>query len=126
MNMRILYIIIFIAMLLFYFLRTRSGATKISAEELNEKIKSAESCYLLDVRTPQEYAQGHIPTAILLPDYEVKKSAENLIPKKDSFVVVYCRSGARSAGAARTLKSLGYTNVHDLGGIFRWNFDLEK
>ena len=84
MNMRILYIIIFIAMLLFYFLRTRSGATKISAEELNEKIKSAESCYLLDVRTPQEYAQGHIPTAILLPDYEVKKSAENLIPKKDS------------------------------------------
>lgn len=107
-------------------LRMRSGAKKITPDEVKAKIDAKENFVLLDVRTPDEYAEGRIPGAENFPDYEIKANAENRLHSKDAFIVVYCRSGIRSAGAARTLISLGYTNVHDLGGIIKWHYDLEK
>lgn len=81
---------------------------------------------VLDVRTPAEFAEGHIPGAVNLPVDEVKARVEALIADKSTAIVVYCRSGARSATAARTLKALGYTDVADMGGLSNWPFPLEK
>ncbi|MBP3709273.1 MAG: rhodanese-like domain-containing protein [Treponema sp.] len=126
MTTKLLYIVAGIIAVLLLFGRRKSGAEKITPQAVKAKIDAHETYLLLDVRTPQEYATGHIPTAILLPDYEVKKNAPVRIPEKDRYIIVYCRSGARSAKAARILISLGYTNVHDMGGIMHWPFDIEQ
>jgi phage shock protein E len=73
---------------------------------------------LVDVRTPEEYEFGHIPTAINIPVSEIG----NRPPTQDrkALIVVYCRSGSRSATAARILRDLGYGNVVDFGAVSRW------
>lgn len=71
----------------------------------------------LDVRTPEEFAEGHINTALNLPYDEIEAKASTLLPDKAATIHVYCRSGRRSAIAVQTLKTLGYTNLHDRGGI---------
>lgn len=97
---------------------------QISADEVNELISSGQEYTLVDVRQPDEFQQGHIPTAILIPDNELPTQAETKLPNKDATIIVYCRSGRRSAGAASTLAGLGYTNVNDLGGITSWPYDI--
>lgn len=79
---------------------------------------------ILDVRTQQEYDQGHIPGAILLPDYQVKELAEEYLPDKEQLILVYCRSGNRSKKASETLADMGYTNVKEFGGINDWPYDI--
>ena len=82
---------------------------------------------LLDVRNADEYAGGHIPKAILLPyDAINRESAAKAIPTKETTVVVYCRSGRRSAIAAGSLRKLGYLKVYDLGGINDWPYEIVK
>jgi rhodanese-related sulfurtransferase len=77
--------------------------------------------YLVDVRTPGEYGDGHIPGAI---NIELSALADNPpTPEKGALIIVYCRSGSRSARAAQTLKDLGYTGVLDWGGIIRWPYE---
>ena len=78
---------------------------------------------LIDVRTAEEYASGHIPTSVNIP-YDV---IADMIPvtDKEALIIVYCRSGNRSGQAARTLRSLGYTNVQDFGAVSRWPAQLE-
>lgn len=94
------------------------------AKELFAKDKNA---VLLDVRTLEEFEVGHIAKAILLPYDEIKKeTAAKSIPTKETTVVVYCRTGRRSAIAATTLRTLGYTTVWDLGGIVSWPYEIEK
>lgn len=78
--------------------------------------------FLVDVRTPQEYANGHIPGAIRIDYREIGANPPS--DDQDDFIIVYCRSGSRSGQAARTLADLGYTRVLDWGGIGRWPFDL--
>lgn len=80
---------------------------------------------LLDVRTAEEYAAGHIPGASLAP-YDAIDAASFAEGDKAAPIVVYCRSGRRSALAKATLESLGYTNVSDFGGIDNWKGALEK
>lgn len=79
---------------------------------------------LLDVRTPAEYKSGYIPTADNLPLQVI----ENQLPAvpKDSLLILYCRSGNRSAQAKRILEKAGYTKVVDFGGINRWPFELNR
>ena len=72
------------------------------------------------MRTPQEYRERRIPGSILLPDYEIRDRAADVIPDKDARIVVYCRSGRRSAQSAHVLRDMGYENVYDLGGINSW------
>ena len=74
---------------------------------------------LVDVRTPQEFANGHIPGAVNMPVQDLERRMGELTGK-DRPIVLYCRSGARSSSAARMLKSAGYTEVHDLGAMSRW------
>ena len=98
---------------------------KLSAEEAKEIMDSTEDYILLDVREEDEYAEGHIKDALLMPYGEITERAENELPDKEQTILVYCRSGRRSAIAAQTLTELGYTNVKDFGGIIDWTYDLE-
>lgn len=96
---------------------------KITPNQAYELMQSQNNCTVLDVRTPEEFSQGHIPGAILIPDYELVKRAEKELPDKNALILVYCRSGNRSRQAANTLLKLGYTNVKDFGGIIDWPFE---
>ncbi len=96
---------------------------KITPNQAYELMQSQNNCTVLDVRTPEEFSQGHIPGAILIPDYELAKRAEKELPDKNALILVYCRSGNRSRQAANTLLKLGYTNVKDFGGIIDWPFE---
>jgi rhodanese-related sulfurtransferase len=78
---------------------------------------------LLDVRTQEEYDEAHIDGAVLLPYDSITPSSVGLPADKNATVIVYCRSGRRSAIAAETLIGLGYTKVYDLGGIQSWPYE---
>ncbi len=102
------------------------GYQRISASEANEIMLSEVGYIILDVRTEEEYNQGHIPGAILIPDYEITERAEEALPNKEQLILVYCRSGRRSKAAAEALIEMGYTNVKDFGGIIDWEYAIEK
>ena len=99
---------------------------KISAEEAKEIMDSTADLVLIDVREEDEYAQGHIAGALLVPYGEIADRADSELLDKDQTILVYCRSGRRSAIAAQTLAELGYTDVKDFGGIIDWPYDVEK
>ena len=79
---------------------------------------------ILDVRSREEYDQGHIPGAILIPNTEIEAKAADLLPDKDQLILVYCRSGRRSKLAAQSLADLGYTNIREFGGILDWPYEV--
>ena len=81
---------------------------------------------ILDVRTQAEFDEGHIPNAILLPDSEISQKAEDVLPDKDKTILVYCRSGRRSALASEALIEMGYTKVYDFGGVIDWPGETVK
>lgn len=110
----------------FFFLNNGSAKNLVTYEELQGKLNSKANFILLDVRTLDEYNAGHIPAAVLLPYDEIAQKAEKLLPEKDAEIIVYCRSGRRSAIAADELRKLGYTEVKDFGGISRWQGELVK
>ena len=81
---------------------------------------------ILDVREQDEYDSGHIPGAVLLPVGTIDETtAAEVIPEKDSTVLVYCRSGNRSKTASAALAELGYTNIYEFGGINTWPYETE-
>ena len=98
----------------------------ITAEEAKKIMDSQEGYIILDVRTQEEYDQGHIPGAILIPDTEIKARAEQELPNKDQLLLVYCRSGRRSKLASEALGKLGYTNIREFGGIIDWPYEVEQ
>lgn len=93
---------------------------KISAMAARELLAENSNAILLDVRTPEEYEEGHLPGARLIPDYELPEQAASKLPEKEAPLIVYCMSGGRSAAAARWLSQHGYTRIYDLGSIFNW------
>ena len=97
----------------------------ITAQEAKTVMDSRTGYIILDVRTQQEYEEGHIPGAILIPDSEIGDRAEAELPDKDQLILVYCRSGRRSKLAAETLVELGYTNIMEFGGIIDWPYEVE-
>ncbi|MEE0059717.1 MAG: rhodanese-like domain-containing protein [Acutalibacteraceae bacterium] len=98
----------------------------VSSQEAKELMDTEDSYIILDVRTEEEYEQGHIKNAVLIPDYEIESRAEGELPDKDQLIMVYCRSGRRSKNASAMLISLGYTNIVEFGGIIDWEYDIEK
>ena len=96
---------------------------KITAEEAKEIIDNSDNFVLIDVREADEYASEHIENALLIPYGALEERAETELPDKEQTILVYCRSGRRSAIAAQTLISLGYTDVKDFGGIIDWPYD---
>ena len=103
-----------------------SGYTHISQEEAKETMDT-QDVLILDVREQEEYDSGHIPDAVLLPVGTItEESATEVIPDKDTTVLVYCRSGNRSKTAAAALAELGYTQIYEFGGITTWPYETES
>ncbi|MBR6644800.1 MAG: rhodanese-like domain-containing protein [Clostridia bacterium] len=99
---------------------------QISAEEA-KRIMDTESAYvIIDARTNEEFAEGHIKGAIMIPEYEIAQKAESKIPDKNTLILVYCRSGRRSKIASEELVKLGYTNVKEFGGIIDWPYETVR
>ena len=97
----------------------------ITAEEAKQIMDTEEDYIILDVRTQEEYDQGHIHGAILIPDTEVEVTVEEVLTDKDQLLLVYCRSGRRSKLASEILVELGYTNIKEFGGIIDWPYEIE-
>lgn len=95
-----------------------SNKEEITMAELREMQRQNMDIVLLDVRSPQEYKEGHLNNSILIPNYELKQKAERLLPNKKVTIVAYCQSGFRSKKTVKILNQLGYEEVYSLkGGI---------
>lgn len=90
-------------------------------KEAREKIGSI----LLDVRTPEEYRSGHIPGSRNIPLQDLEQ-ADTVLKDKDAPLYLYCQSGVRSSMAAALLRSMGFTQVSDMGGISGWHGEIER
>ena len=99
---------------------------QISGAEAKALMDSESGYIIIDARTWSEYDEGHIPGAILIPEYEIADRAEKALPDKKQLILVYCRSGRRSKIAAEELVKLGYTNVKEFGGIIDWEYEIVK
>ncbi len=94
----------------------------LTAEEAKARLDEDDGIILLDVRTQAEYDGGHIPGAVCLPNEDI--SASLPLPfDKDAEILVYCRSGRRSAKAAEKLADMGFAYVADFGGILNWPYE---
>ncbi len=93
---------------------------QITQEEAKEIMASSNGYLIVDVRRPDEFAAGHIPGAVNVPNETIGDTAPALLPDKAQVLLVYCRSGRRSKEAAAKLAELGYTQVYEFGGIIDW------
>ncbi|MBP8640987.1 MAG: rhodanese-like domain-containing protein [Oscillospiraceae bacterium] len=96
---------------------------KTTAGEAKARIDSGDKIIILDVRTEEEYNTEHIADAVLIPNETITDKMPDLLPDLDAEILIYCRSGNRSAQAAKKLIAIGYTNVYDFGGIIDWPYD---
>lgn len=99
---------------------------QITAQEAKKIMDTEQDYIIIDARTEEEFAEGHIENAILIPEYEIKDRAEKELPDKDALILVYCRSGRRSKIASEELVNLGYTNVKEFGGIIDWPYEIVR
>ena len=105
---------------------SKGNYRQISMDEAVKMMKDEKNYIILDVRRPDEYAEGHIPGAINVPNEEIGSSEIAELPDKSQLILVYCRSGRRSKEAAEKLVKLGYTNIVEFGGILDWKGEIEK
>ena len=99
---------------------------QITPEEAKVIMDSNDEYVILDAREQDEFDEGHVPGAMLIPYTEIESKAEQMIPDKNQLILVYCRSGRRSKIASESLVNLGYTNVKEFGGIIDWPYEVEK
>lgn len=102
------------------------GYTTISAEQAKELMDTEMDYILLDVRTQQEFDEGHLPGAVLLPNEDIVNASPELLPDKEQLILIYCRSGNRSKQASEKLAALGYLNLFEIGGILDWPYEIVK
>ena len=102
------------------------GYEQITQEKAKEIMDSGVEYIIIDARTQEEFSEGHIEGAIMIPEYEIAEKAEVELPDKDALILVYCRSGRRSKIASEELVKLGYTNVKEFGGIIDWPYEIVK
>lgn len=110
---------------------TTNGAktNEIRHVSMNDIVKIMEEnkdYVIVDVRTPDEYKEGHIPNAINIPNETINETVYNKLKDKNQLILIYCRSGSRSRQAAYKMQKLGYTNLVDFGGIINWKGKIEK
>ena len=103
---------------------TETNYMQITAKEAKNIMDNETDYIILDVRTEEEFSEGHIDGAILIPDYEITDKAEEILTDKNQLILVYCRSGRRSKLAADSLATMGYTNIKEFGGIIDWPYDV--
>lgn len=102
----------------------RAGYTLVTFAEAKEIIDK-EECVIIDVREEEEYITGHADGAELFPVDDINEnSAAEIIPSKDMPVMVYCRTGSRSALAAQKLCALGYKRIYDMGSLVGWPYGI--
>lgn len=94
----------------------------ITAAQAKQMMDTTTGYVILDVRTQDEFNQGHISGALLIPSTDIAAKAPSAIPDKSTVILAYCRTGARAAQASQTLAGMGYTNVYDFGGILGWPY----
>ena len=110
----------------FYFGRPEKNDYKlISQEAAKNMMDSEQGIAVVDVRRRDEYDQGHIPGAILIPNETIMSTPPPELPDKDQKILIYCRSGNRSKQAAKKLADMGYTNIYEFGGINTWQYGTE-
>ena len=97
---------------------------QISMDEAVAMMAQETGYIILDVRRPDEYAAGHIPNAINVPNESIGTDEISELPDKDQLIMVYCRSGRRSKEASEKLVKLGYTNIVEFGGILDWKGEI--
>ena len=103
-----------------------SGYRQISMDEAVKMMRDEKDYIILDVRRADEFAEGHIPGAINVPNEEIGTTEIAELPDKSQLILVYCRSGRRSKEASEKLVKLGYTNIVEFGGIQDWKGEIEK
>ena len=103
-----------------------SGYRQISMDEAVKMMRDEKDYIILDVRRPDEFAEGHIPGAINVPNEEIGATEIAELPNKSQLILVYCRSGRRSKEASEKLVKLGYTNIVEFGGIQDYEGEIEK
>ncbi len=84
----------------------------ITMKQLEELVNLG--AVLIDIRSPQEYKEGHLKSAIVIPEYELRKTIGRIIPNKNRLIVLYCGTGIRSKRAQVILQKMGYSNVYNL------------
>ena len=97
----------------------------IGMDEAMTMMAEESNYIILDARRPDEYAAGHIPKAINVPNETIGTAEIPELPDKEQLIMVYCRSGRRSKEAADKLVKLGYTNIVEFGGILDWKGDID-
>lgn len=102
----------------------KAAYRQITMEDAAAMMEEETDYIILDVRTEEEYASGHIPNAINIPNEVIGSEEIPELPDKDQLILVYCRSGNRSKQASKKLANLGYTNVVEFGGIMDWTGEI--
>ena len=102
-----------------------AGYQQISQEEAAEMMEKDDGHVILDVRRQDEYASGHIPGAICIPNETITTEMLPQLPDPEQVILVYCRSGNRSKQASGKLEEAGYKNVYEFGGIIDWTGETE-
>ena len=110
-------VLVVLAIIVVVVLYLRVSAVRFSGSEARALV--ADGAMLLDVRSTEEFARGHIDGAVSIPIQELSDRLDELGDRNET-VVIYCQSGGRSMMAKRLLEGKGFTDVHDLGGIGRW------
>lgn len=98
--------------------------TQISQDEAMAMMQEQEDYLIVDVRRPDEFAEGHIPGAINVPNEDIIDEPPELLPDKDQVLLIYCRRGNRSKEASQKLGEMGYKNVYEFGGIETWEGEV--
>lgn len=98
---------------------------QISQEKAKELMDTEKDFVILDVRTQEEYSEGHIAGAVCVPNETIDGSITEQLPDKNQLILVYCRSGNRSKQASKKLADMGYTKIKEFGGINTWEYEIE-
>lgn len=98
--------------------------TQITQDEAMKMMQEQTDCLIVDVRRPDEFAEGHIAGAVNVPNETIEDEAPDALPDKEQTLLVYCRSGNRSKEASQKLADMGYTNVYEFGGINTWKGEI--
>jgi rhodanese-related sulfurtransferase len=105
---------------------SQNSYIQIQMDEAITMMEEETDYIILDVRTPEEFAEKHIPGAVNVPNESIGTEEIKELPNKDQLILVYCRSGNRSKQASEKLVALGYTNVYEFGGINDWPGEVES
>ena len=103
---------------------SRSSYTQISQEEARRIMEEETGYLIIDVRTEEEFNEGHIPGAVNIPNETIADTRPPQLPDSGQKLLIYCRSGNRSRQAAQKLADMGYTGVYEFGGINTWDGEI--